>query len=310
MQVVYEHSASDLLKLVDSGLQTTKKSDWTRFIPFVFLHAGIIGVFWSGWSVTAVALAFFLYWARMFAITAFYHRYFSHRAFKTSRLNQFFFAVWAMLSVQRGPLWWASHHRLHHRVTERDEDPHSPVRHGLFWSHIGWMADPANMQTNYDRVKDLARYPELVFLNRFDWLVPLVFSVILYAVGDWLGARYPQLHTSGFQWIVWGFFISTVALFHGTCTINSLAHLFGSRRYDTPDESRNNFWLALITLGEGWHNNHHQYSATARQGFYWWEIDVTYYILKLMSAVGLIHGLNPVPAQAYQAAPKRSAQAG
>ena len=252
----------------------------------------------------ALVLAVGLYWVRMFAITAFYHRYFAHRSFKTGRFWQFVFALWAMSSVQRGPLWWASHHRKHHRVTEQPEDPHSPVAKGLFWSHFGWMTTRKNLETDYAAVKDLARFPELVFLNRFHWVVPMIYSMLLFGAGTLIAQLHPDWHTSGLQFLIWGFFISTVVLFHGTCTINSLAHCFGSQRYNTGDQSRNNLWLALITLGEGWHNNHHRYQFTARQGFFWWEIDITYYLLKGMAFLGLVSDLSPVPAQAYQAQSK------
>ncbi len=272
-------------------------------LPFLFLHLGCLGVFCCGWSPVAIVLAVGLYWVRMFAITAFYHRYFSHRTFKTGRFWQFVFALWAMFSVQRGPLWWASHHRKHHRVTEQPEDPHSPVVKGMFWSHFGWLTTAENLKTDYDAVKDLARFPELVWLNRYDGLVSAFFALLLYGAGWLCSALFPQWHTSGFQFLIWGFFVSTVVLFHGTCTINSLAHCFGSQRYHTGDQSRNNFWLALITLGEGWHNNHHRYPFTTRQGLFWWEIDVTYYILKSMAALGIIHHMNSVPAQAYQPQP-------
>ncbi|WP_373531213.1 acyl-CoA desaturase [Vampirovibrio sp.] len=279
------------------------QSEWSRWIPFAFLHVGGLAAFWCGWSPTAVLIAVALYWVRMFAITAFYHRYFSHRSFQTGRVQQFIFAVWAMTSVQRGPLWWASHHRRHHRLADKPGDPHSPVTETLLQSHIGWMTVPENLETDYTVIKDLTRFPELVFLNKFDWVVPACYAMALYALGYTLEQIAPSLGTNGFQILIWGFFISTVVLFHGTCTINSLAHLFGSRRYATADDSRNNLWLALITLGEGWHNNHHKFQNTVRQGFYWWEIDITYYVLRLMAGLGIIHNLNPVPVEAYQTAP-------
>jgi stearoyl-CoA desaturase (delta-9 desaturase) len=272
----------------------------SKLIPFLFLHLGCLLAFYCGWSPVSIILAIVLYWVRMFAITAFYHRYFSHRSFKTSRLGQFVFALLAMSAIQRGPLWWASHHRKHHRESDKTNDPHSPIVKGLFWSHFGWMTASTNLKTDYSVVKDWAKFPELVFLNQYDWIVPLLYAALLYVSGVFLAQLYPQWHTSGFQFLVWGFFISTVILFHGTCTINSLAHLFGSQRYDTGDRSRNNVWLALITLGEGWHNNHHRYQHTARQGFFWWEIDCTYYLLSAMAFLGLIYDLNPVPPQAYQ----------
>lgn len=273
--------------------------EWDRCISFAVTHLGCLAVIWVGTSWTAVILAVALYFIRMFAITGFYHRYFSHRTFKTSRFMQAIFAIWGLTALQRGPLWWAAHHRHHHRASDQPDDVHSPLQRGFWWSHMGWVTSTPNMPTRYERVPDLAKFPELRFLNRFDWLVPLIMAATLYVAGDWLQAAYPQLGTSGPQLLVWGFFISSVLLFHGTFTINSLAHQWGTRRYDTPDGSRNNLFLALITMGEGWHNNHHQYKASVRQGFFWWEIDITYYLLCVMSWFGLIYDLKPVPDSVY-----------
>lgn len=270
--------------------------DWLRATPFVLMHLACGAVVWVGVSPTALTVALALYAVRMFAVTAFYHRYFSHRTFKTSRALQFVFALLGASSVQRGPLWWAAHHRAHHAHADTALDPHSPTARGALWSHVGWFLTARAFRTDLARVQDLARYPELRWLDRFDTAVPIALAVLLYFAGEWLRATHPALGTSGAQLLVWGFCISTVALFHATFTINSLAHRFGRRRYATRDESRNNVWLALITLGEGWHNNHHFFPGTARQGFRWWEIDVTFYVLRAMSALGLVKDLKPVPA--------------
>lgn len=300
--------ADDLSSRASSTPANQKDHKLSHYAPFLFLHLGCLGALWTGWSPVAVGVAVALYWFRMFAITAFYHRYFSHKTFKTSRFFQFVFAVWGLTAVQRGPLWWASHHRHHHQYSDQELDFHSPERHGFWWSHIGWMTSPSNLATNYQRVPDLTRFPELVFLNRFDWLVPLVMAGLLYGLGAGLQHTWPGLGTSGLQMLVWGFFISTVVLFHATCTINSLAHLWGSQRFDSRDTSRNNFWLALLTMGEGWHNNHHRCPISTRQGMYWWEVDVSYYLLKLMSGLGIIRNLTPVPDNVYQEAKAQTAQ--
>ncbi len=272
-----------------------KQIDWLRTLPFIGMHLACLAVIWVGWSPVAVATAVVLYLVRMFAITGFYHRYFSHRSFKTSRPVQFIFAVIGAASVQRGPLWWAAHHRHHHATAEKEDDPHSPVHHGLWWSHTGWFLTREHFPVQEKRVRDLQTYPELRFLDRFDIVVPVLLAVGLLLTGIALESRAPQLGTNGAQMLVWGFFVSTVALYHGTFTINSLAHRWGQRRYATADNSRNNFWLALLTLGEGWHNNHHHYPVSAKQGFYWWEIDMTYYALRVMAALGLVWELKPVP---------------
>ena len=282
--------------------QMEDRVDWKRTVPFIVLHAGALFVFVVGWSWFAVAVAALLYFVRMFAITAFYHRYFSHRAFRTSRFMQFVFGVLGNTALQRGPLWWASNHRHHHNHSDQETDLHSPMQQGFWWSHIGWITSKRNHPTDYSRVKDLAKFPELVFINRHDQLVPWIFGAFLWLVG-WLLAKFaPSLHTNGPQLFVWGFFVSSVFLLHGTLFINSLSHVFGRKRFETTDTSRNSFILALITLGEGWHNNHHRYQHAARQGFYWWEVDISYYMLKVMSWFGLIWDLKRVPAQIYQEA--------
>ncbi len=296
------HLVASIVRWFDSyagadEIRTYRKHgvDWVRVLPFVALHGMCLGVLWVGWSWIAVSVALFLYLIRMFAITAFYHRYFSHNAFTTSRRWRFVFAVLGNLSVQRGPLWWASHHRHHHNYSDTKEDVHSPRQHGFFWSHMGWLTSPQNFPTQMNLVPDWAQYPELRWIDRFDVFLPALLAVALYFLGAFLESHAPGLHTSGLQLLIWGFFISTVALFHATATINSLNHMIGKRRYATADDSRNSFLLALITLGEGWHNNHHHYAVSARQGFYWWEIDITYYLLLFLSWTGIIRNLNPVP---------------
>jgi stearoyl-CoA desaturase (delta-9 desaturase) len=281
----------------DAGLEGADRVDWARIVPFAGMHLACLGVIWVGVSPVAVGAAVALYLLRMFAITGFYHRYFSHRTFKTSRGVQFAFALLGASAVQRGPIWWAAHHRHHHAHSDRPEDVHSPLQRGFLWSHMGWFLSRRHFAPDLGRVRDLLRYPELRWLDRFDILVPFALAVGLLALGGVLEARWPSLGTSGGQMLVWGFFISTVACYHGTYTINSLCHVWGRRRYQTGDDSRNNLLLALITLGEGWHNNHHRYPSSARQGFYWWEIDLTYYGLRLLAALGLIRDLKQVPAR-------------
>ncbi len=269
--------------------------DWPRAIPFIAMHVACIGVIWVGVSGFALAVAAALYAIRMFALTGFYHRYFAHRTFRASRPVQFAFALIGSTSVQRGPLWWAAHHRNHHRHADTERDLHSP-RRGFVWSHMGWFLTRRGFRTDWSVIADLARYPELRVLDRFDILTPVLLATGLFFLGRWLGHAHPELDTNGPQLLIWGFFVSTVVLFHATVTINSLAHRYGSRRYTTRDASRNNWLLALITFGEGWHNNHHFFPGAARQGFKWWEIDITYYTLRLLALGGIVHGLKPVPA--------------
>ena len=281
----------------EAASEASDRIDWIRVVPFVGLHLACLGVIWVGVSWVAVAVAAALYALRMFAITGFYHRYFSHKAFKTSRPMQCLFALIGAMSVQRGPLWWASHHRNHHRHSDTEADFHSPVTRNMWWAHMGWFLTPRGFATDWSSIRDLERYPELRWIDRFDTLIPVALAAGLFFLGEWLAAAHPGLGTSGPQMLIWGFFISTVVLFHATVTINSLAHRFGSRRFPTRDNSRNNLWLALLTFGEGWHNNHHHYPGSARQGFRWWEIDLTYYGLRLLGLFGLVWDLKPVPAR-------------
>ena len=282
---------------------------WLRVVPFIGLHLACLGVIWVGVSAFAVGVAVALYLLRMFAITGFYHRYFSHKTFRTSRAAQFLFALIGAASVQRGPLWWAAHHRNHHRHSDTPLDVHSPKVHGFWRSHAGWFLTRSGFRTDWDRVRDLARFPELRWIDRFDTLVPVALAVALYALGALLERVAPALGTSGPQLLVWGFFVSTVVLFHATVTINSLAHRFGHRRFETRDDSRNNGWLALLTFGEGWHNNHHFFPGSARQGFRWWEIDLTYYGLRALAWVRVVHDLRPVPAWVLERAASKQARA-
>ncbi len=275
--------------------------DWPRLLPFAALHLGCFAVIWVGVSTAAVAVAVGLYVLRMFAITGFYHRYFSHNAYRTSRAAQFIFALIGATGVQRGALWWASQHRHHHVHSDQPEDIHSARQHGFFWSHMGWFMARENFPTRRERVVQLLQYPELRFLDRYDALVPLLLALALYGTGELMAQFAPTLQTSGWQMVVWGFCISTVVLYHATFTINSLTHCIGRRRYATRDDSRNNVWLALLTFGEGWHNNHHHYPGSVRQGFFWWEIDLTYYGLRVLAALGIIWDLKEVPANMLHA---------
>jgi len=272
---------------------------WLRYSPYFGIHLASLAVIWTGTTVWAVALAVLLYFARMFFVTAFYHRYFSHRAFRASRPVQFIFAWLACTAAQRGPMWWAAHHREHHSGSDGPEDAHSPMHVGFWVSHMGWFMQRKNQGFNEGIVKDWMRFPELRWLERNAWVPFTTMLVGIFGLGALLGHLYPSSGIGPWQFLVWGGCISTVAVFHGTYTINSISHLWGTRRYETKDDSRNNFLLALLTLGEGWHNNHHKFPGAARQGFFWWEVDITYYILKAMSLAGIVRDLRPPPKAAF-----------
>jgi len=255
--------------------------------PFVLVHlVAIGGVVASGFSWKGLALAVALYYVRMFGVTAGYHRYFSHRTFRTGRVFQFLLAVLAVSSTQKGVLWWAAHHRQHHKASDQEGDLHSMKRDGFLWSHVLWLLADENDKTDEKRISDLTRFPELRWLDRFHLVPVVVLSVGLFVAGGW-------------QALLWGYFVSTVLLWHGTFTINSLCHFVGKARYRTGDESKNSLVLALLTMGEGWHNNHHYYPRSTAQGFYWWEIDPTYYVLKALSWLGVVRDLH-LPSEAVK----------
>jgi stearoyl-CoA desaturase (delta-9 desaturase) len=253
-----------------------------RSLPFVAVHLACLAALWVGFRWSWLVLCVALFYVRMFFMTGGYHRYFSHRSFKTSRAFQFVMALGGTMSAQKGVLWWAAHHRHHHRYSDTEEDLHSPTLFGFWWSHVGWILSDRYNKTQVDEIRDFCKFPELRWLNQYHLVPPVALAVTLFLVGGW-GA------------LAWGFFVSTVILWHATFVINSLSHIYGSRRYATEDTSKNNAFLALITMGEGWHNNHHHYMASCRQGFFWWEVDFTYYILKVLSWFRIVWDLRQPP---------------
>jgi stearoyl-CoA desaturase (delta-9 desaturase) len=260
-----------------------ERINWRSSIAFIALHFVPLLAIFTGISATAIVLFVVTYLGRMFCITAGFHRYFAHRSYRLGRVPQFLLAFGACSAAQKGPLWWAGHHRAHHRNADTPLDIHSPQR-GFWWSHVGWiLCDKYNETPTHD-IKDFARYPELRFLDRYDWVAPWSLGVVCFLVGGWSG-------------LVVGFFASTVLLWHTTFLVNSLAHVMGRRPYDTADTSRNSLVIALLTGGEGWHNNHHRYPSSARQGFRWWQIDTTYYGLRVLAALGIVRGLREPPAR-------------
>ena len=270
--------------MVDDTVEVTAEGTaWLSAVPFLLVHlvpflAFFVTVTWQDWLLCAV-----LYVGRMFLITAGYHRYFAHRSYKMGRVPQFLTALGATTAAQKGPLWWAGHHRIHHRFTDTDRDIHSP-RDGFWWSHVGWILSNRYKQTDESAIRDFAAYPELRLLDKFHWVGPWVLGVVCLVIGGWGG-------------LIIGFFLSTVLLWHGTFIVNSLAHVFGRRRFATPDTSRNSLFIALVTGGEGWHNNHHYLPASARQGLMWWEIDTTWYVLRALAALHIVSDVKRPPAR-------------
>ena len=264
-------------------------------LPFISVHVGALFALTISPSPFALFMVFLMYFIRMFGITAGFHRFFSHKTFKTSRAFQFILAYLATSSAQMGPIWWASHHRHHHKYTDEIEDPHTPTLKGFFWAHVGWIMSPSNVPTKEEYVGDLKRFPELRFLDKYHYLAPFSMAVSLFALGEYMALNHSQYGTNGIELLMWGFFVSTVILYHATFTINSVCHVFGYRTYDTKDGSVNNWLIAILTLGEGWHNNHHAFPNSERQGHKWYQIDICHYILWSLSKIGIVWDIRDVP---------------
>lgn len=290
--------------IASHSMTQIKKSfeDHLLNIGLLGIHAACLLVIWVGFSWVALGVCIFLYFIRMFAVTAGYHRYFAHRSYKTSRTFQFIIGAVAAAALQNGPLWWAAHHRHHHRHSDTELDVHSPITGSFWWAHMGWILSKKFSAYDPKSVHDLEKFPEIRWLNRYYIWMAVAMGVGLYFLGMFLEANAPHLNTNGAQLVVWGGFISTTLLYHGTFTINSLAHKFGRRRFHTTDESRNSFILAIITLGEGWHNNHHRCLSSERQGFYWWEVDISHYMLTVLSWFGIVWDLKTPPKKIYDEA--------
>lgn len=271
-----------LRKRTETSLPTVTAKDLVHSLPFLLMHVAVLAVFFVPFSPWLVGLCAVSYLIRMFGITVCYHRYFSHRSYRVNRFSQFCIAFIGGTAVQKGALWWAANHRHHHRFSDMPQDVHSPVQRGFFWSHVGWIMSSEHNETRWDQIQDLAKFPELRFLNNYHLVPAVLYGVLMYLIG-------------GMPGFVWGFVLSTVLVWHGTFTINSLSHVWGARRYQTTDDSRNNPWLALLTFGEGWHNNHHCYQSACRQGFFWWEFDPGYYTLKAMKFLGIAWDLRQPP---------------
>lgn len=274
--------------------------------PLLLMHLLALTVFivpfhWSVLVVCAVTYA-----VRVFALTGGYHRYFSHKTYKTSRVFQFILAWLGASAAQCGPLWWASHHRHHHLHADTDKDIHSPKASGFFWAHMGWLMCRKYAQVMHGNIKDFAAFPELRFIDRFHVIPALALAFSIWGIGMVVGIWVEGI--SGWSWLAWGFFFSTALVYHATFCINSVTHIVGTRRFKTSDTSRNNFFTALLTFGEGWHNNHHRYPKSTRQGFYWWEIDATYYVLKTLSFLRIVWDIQQPPASLFDEA-RRNASA-
>lgn len=249
-----------------------------NIVYFAGLHLLPFGALITGASAAVFAVAAGLYVIRVWFVGAGYHCYFSHRAFKTSRAFQLVLAVGAQTSAQGSVLRWAAGHRVHHAHADEAGDLHSPSQHGLWHAHIGWLLRTGYLARTQPRHLDLLRYPELAWLDRYQYIPPLALAAVLGIALGWPG-------------LFIGYGLSTVLVYHATFSVNSLAHRFGSQPHPTEDHSRNNWFVALIMLGGGWHNNHHRYPRSARQGLRWWELDITYLVLVVLGWAGVVSAI-------------------
>lgn len=266
------------------------------FAVMTLFHLLALSAFYIEFNSTLVAVFFFAYVTKILGVTMGYHRYFAHKTFKTGRFFQFILGLVGTSAIQGGVLWWASHHRGHHQHSDEEDDLHSPITHSIFHSHLGWMWSKDCFMPTKHKLLDFARFPEIKFLNKHYFLFILMQGLGYYLLGEYLRVNYPALNVNGFAVFIWGLIVSTVFVWHITFCINSVCHLFGSKRYDSKDESRNNWLMAILAFGEGWHNNHHKYGWSARNGFFWWEWDPTYYALKVLEFFGIVWDLK-VPSQ-------------
>jgi stearoyl-CoA desaturase (Delta-9 desaturase) len=301
-------SSEAVLETAGPVVEDEERIDWLGSTGFLLMHVAALGVLLVGITWTAVVVCLITYYLRVFALTGGYHRYFSHRTYKTSRWFQFVLAWLGASAAQMGPLWWAAHHRHHHKYSDTEQDIHSPRRRGFLWAHMGWVLCRKYVKTNLKAIPDFARFPELRFINRFHMLPALALALVLLGVGYLIETHAPVLNTTMWQVLMCGFFLSTVLLYHATFCINSLAHVFGRRRFATRDDSRNNWFLSVLTMGEGWHNNHHRYPFSEQQGLYWWEFDPTHYMLKFLGKVGIVWDINKPPRELYDEVRAQKAQ--
>ncbi|AJC49366.1 acyl-CoA desaturase [Allofrancisella guangzhouensis] len=265
------------------------KSNYITKIAFAGLHFSCLGIFFVNYNLTALLVFIITFSMRTFALTAGYHRYFAHKSFQTSRTFQFILALIGTWASQKGPLWWSGHHRYHHIHSDKTTDLHSP-KNGFFQSHISWIFNPTNNSVDSKYTKGWSKYPEIVWLDKFSHLSFFLYLIGLFVIGNFVAYKYPNLGTSGLSFVFFGGILSTVLLYHTTFSVNSFCHIFGSKDYLTTDNSRNNWLIAILTFGEGWHNNHHKFAYSVRNNLKFWQIDITYIILSILKKLRIVWG--------------------
>jgi fatty-acid desaturase len=254
-----------------------QKINWTNNVVFAVFHLGALAaLFQFNWRACAVAL--FLYWMTTgLGISMGYHRLHTHRSYQVPLAMEYFFAICGALTLQGGPIFWVATHRIHHQHSDQPGDPHTP-REGGWWAHIGWLLvgeskhNDTVLMSRY--APDLAKHRFYVWLNDYHWIPMVVLAGILFAIG-------------GLPFVLWGIFFRVVAGLHVTWAVNSVTHMWGSRRFATRDDSRNNWWVALLTSGEGWHNNHHAHPTSARHGLAWYEFDLSWIQIRILQSLGI-----------------------
>ncbi|NER23620.1 MAG: acyl-CoA desaturase [Symploca sp. SIO1C2] len=285
------------MSITTTGIQKTENKQIIKLRMWL-VHLASLGIFFVPYDHSLLILTAFTFFTRTFAWEGGSHRYFSHHSYKTSRVFQFFLAVLAASGAQRGPIWWAMHHRIHHKYSDTELDLHSPVHNKFLYAHLGWLVDSKNLYTDLDLMRDLSKYPEIVWLNKYHYIFPAILLVLIFSLGEYTTLLGSQV--GGISAVIWGFCLSTTLSLQAAFVINSITHgfkpgLFSYRTFKTNDTTTNNWLLAIPTMGASWHNNHHRCMNSAKVGFYWWEIDLTFYILKMLELLGIVWDLKEVP---------------
>ncbi len=263
---------------VDYSLTTMNRV--TAGVVMLF-HVGAVAALWfTSWTNVIVALA--LHWLAVgLGISLGYHRLHTHRGYKTSRAFEYFLAICGTLTLEGGPIFWVATHRVHHQHSDHDGDPHTP-HDGGFWAHVGWILFGHTRHNNTVLMSkyapDLGADPFYRWLNSYHYVPLILLGIVLLAVGGW-------------GMVLWGIALRVTVGLHATWLVNSATHMWGSRRFPTRDDSKNSWWVALLTFGEGWHNNHHAHPVSARHGLAWYEFDVSWITLKALRALGVVREL-------------------
>ena len=270
---------------MSAELNTLKVNTYYRVHHWIRIAFHLSSLWWLvevGFHWAGVAIFGANYVVGALSITVGFHRYISHKSLKTNRVCQLVIGFLGCCQLQGGPIAWSTIHRHHHRASDKQQDLHTPT-HGFYQSHYGWLLNPKTYEVAFGSgVSDLNKYKELIWLDRYNFIPPVIYFVCLWSGGEWYSRQHPETFIDGWYVLFWGGILRVVGLWHVTWSVNSVCHIWGRRDFATKDESKNNLWIALLSLGEGWHNNHHKYPSSARNGFGWMQPDVSYYFILLM----------------------------